>query len=566
MGSVVIMVISIKGKNQVTYYIIVEKVIYSDSFSILVNINVYSGSDNNKEEKYIDRVFELFKDKSKTFDRVFGISIGFFLLFFFIIFIPYVSLVDINNENLEEKYKINKFIDEYANANHTLQTFLINLNNFPNSIIQSIKTLFSFEGYYYAKCSQPSILSPLLFQIKGESKDDVLSFSHEERDILKSCIKVKFTTTDSSRFINETGFGIHFYNSNLSKNVNDNRNYSAYVSYPSYQNDFSPVLNFSVISLLPYYECGIFPNKLIDFVCNVDKKTDDLINQLNQTLYGVNWTFLVSDNQLSLFNNLSQFEEHLKELNGDYSVTFLNSRPRLMNESGIINDERRFYDIMIPIFENVNNHFLNDSPFYTFNQTVTERLNQLQIRKSILEENLQNIEKQLNETSSRLDEIQSPIGKLPIGLVESIFLFPLALSIGFLIYSFLLVGTIRLRGEIHQQYKMLKKNVTVVAPLWIDPIKIKDSKSLLQLHWEISKLIVYFIPIVIFGITLFFIFDIRESITHNDNISFYNKEIIQQMLNILYIIAIGMIGYGSLILLIEIHNYNKLDKENTVSK
>ena len=70
---------------------------------------------------------------------------------------------------------------------------------------------------------------------------------------------------------------------------------------------------------------------------------------------------------------------------------------------------------------------------------------------------------------------------------------------------------------------MLKKNVTVVAPLWIDPIKIKDSKSLLQLHWEISKLIVYFIPIVIFGITLFFIFDIRESITHNDNISFYNK-------------------------------------------
>ena len=82
MGSVVIMVISIKGKNQVTYYIIVEKVIYSDSFSILVNINVYSGSDNNKEEKYIDRVFELFKDKSKTFDRVFGISIGFFLLFF----------------------------------------------------------------------------------------------------------------------------------------------------------------------------------------------------------------------------------------------------------------------------------------------------------------------------------------------------------------------------------------------------------------------------------------------------------------------------------------------------
>ena len=89
---------------------------------------------------------------------------------------------------------------------------------------------------------------------------------------------------------------------------------------------------------------------------------------------------------------------------------------------------------------------------------------------------------------------------------------------------------------------------------------------MLQLHWEISKLIVYFIPIVIFGITLFFIFDIRESITHNDNISFYNKEIIQQMLNILYIIAIGMIGYGSLILLIEIHNYNKLDKENTVSK
>lgn len=513
-------------------------------------------NDNNNEEKHMNRIFELFKDKSKTFERAFGISMGFYLLFFFLIFIPYISLLNNYNEKIEEIGPINKKIEEYDNASHALQMFQINLNNFPNEIVEFIRPLFLFEGQNYAKCSIPWIFSPLLFQTKGESKDIILSLLNDTntKNILKSCIKVKFTTSVREGYKPEKEFGIHFYNGSIPKSVNDDRFYPASVSYPPNQTRFSPLLNASAISFLPYYDCGIFPSSNHDIACNVKENTIDFIKQFNRTL-----NVLQYDNLFKKSNTLLNFQKDLRELPGDYEWIFLKTLNQMLSSGGITNDDERFNNLKPILQENVNNRFLNLSSFLILNHTLTERLNQLQINKSRLEQNLTEIEKHQDKIASQLNEIASPIVKLLTGLSESISLFPLALSIGFLVYSFLLAGTIRLRSEFHQWYKTLKKNVTVVAPLWIDPIKIKESKSIFQLHWEISKIIVYFIPIVIFGITLFVILDIRESInyTYNDNLLFYNKENILQMFNILYIIATGLIGYGSLILLIEIRNYTK---------
>lgn len=244
----------------------------------------------------------------------------------------------------------------------------------------------------------------------------------------------------------------------------------------------------------------------------------------------------------------------------DYSLIFQRGLFQMGSSADIVLNDVRF-DNLTPLLEqNVTNRFLNSSSFLNLNQTLTERLEQIQIRKSQLELNLEEIQKQQNEIASRLNQIESPIGKLPIGLGESISFFPIALSIIFLIYSFILSDMIMLRGELHQWHKKLRLNVSIIAPLWIDPITLKDRKSMFQLHRELAKLIVYIIPIIIFGVTLYIILDIRESInyTYNNGMSLYNKESLLQIFNILYMIAIGMIGYAFLVLIIAIHNYNKL--------
>ncbi|HHT9124211.1 MAG TPA: hypothetical protein ACFYD6_00160 [Candidatus Brocadiia bacterium] len=133
----------------------------------------------------------------------------------------------------------------------------------------------------------------------------------------------------------------------------------------------------------------------------------------------------------------------------------------------------------------------------------------LQKKMKVLEEEQERIEEQQEEITDRLNSIESPLGKFPVGLNESVLVFPIVLAIWFLFCTSFFCEAIRLRKVFHDLYQkkdpektiLTDSQVTLVAPLWIDPANLKQNKTL--------KLMVLLTPFVFFVVAIGMISYIR---------------------------------------------------------
>lgn len=131
------------------------------------------------------------------------------------------------------------------------------------------------------------------------------------------------------------------------------------------------------------------------------------------------------------------------------------------------------------------------------------------------EKNLKIKISQLNETQSeikkRLQDFESPIGKLSIGFDDLVTFFPAGLLAGFLLVNSILVDTIIIRRRYFKAYpikdydpksnpddaKLNPKDVTLISSLWLDP---QDNKQNKKIRW-----LVLFLPSVIFFVSVIMI-------------------------------------------------------------
>lgn len=89
---------------------------------------------------------------------------------------------------------------------------------------------------------------------------------------------------------------------------------------------------------------------------------------------------------------------------------------------------------------------------------------------------LADMEQLKGELKTRLDAIDTPFGKLPVGLNEAILGFPVLIAIGFLICMRQLADTARLRGAFATLYRrrdpqgrlLSRQQIALIAPLWLD--------------------------------------------------------------------------------------------------
>jgi hypothetical protein len=122
----------------------------------------------------------------------------------------------------------------------------------------------------------------------------------------------------------------------------------------------------------------------------------------------------------------------------------------------------------------------------------------LQRTKAEFDSLLADLQERETQVASRLNQIEFPFGKLPIGLSESIAVFPIILAIGFLLLAILLRDTIQLRKSYHLLYQRKDPNkeiltdeqIMLIAPLWIDPLN-PNKKNIISL-------IILSIPFLIF--------------------------------------------------------------------
>ena len=161
----------------------------------------------------------------------------------------------------------------------------------------------------------------------------------------------------------------------------------------------------------------------------------------------------------------------------------------------------------------------------TLNEQIEEFENSINSLNSRLEE-LEN--KKVNATT-RLKEIEFPFGSIPINMNESILFFPLGISIGFWISSTILGETLQLRKRYHNliredktnskagkgkgvtnkqgeenkekdtKEKKINKHLSLLFPIWIDPTT--------RLLIRAIKLAILSVPLIIFGVTLYFLYD-----------------------------------------------------------
>jgi hypothetical protein len=98
----------------------------------------------------------------------------------------------------------------------------------------------------------------------------------------------------------------------------------------------------------------------------------------------------------------------------------------------------------------------------------------------------------------RLNEVQFPVGKIPLGINEAISLFPFGLIAGFVVCTALLCKSIVFRKRYHldyvrqydQSYHRTGKMISEELPIWIDPVS--------ALYAQVLKSGVILIPFVIF--------------------------------------------------------------------
>jgi len=133
---------------------------------------------------------------------------------------------------------------------------------------------------------------------------------------------------------------------------------------------------------------------------------------------------------------------------------------------------------------------------------MSDKLTQLEDKKSVLDD-------QQKEITNRLNEFESPIGKLKIGFDDLMIIFPIALTGGFAMCASMFVDTQSYRRyylNFHPKRidvdgiarNLSDDEISLSAPLWLDPKNDKQNK--------VVRALVLFIPMAVYLASVALIF------------------------------------------------------------
>lgn len=204
-----------------------------------------------------------------------------------------------------------------------------------------------------------------------------------------------------------------------------------------------------------------------------------------------------------------------------------------------VNKESVFSQVLIKVNETWTNGYESSINIQTTRLGAV--LGKLEASKALLEAEATELASRQTEISQRLDEFESPFGTFPIGFVESITVFPIALTGGFLAVSSFLAETIRLRSLFHRLYykqrmlptrlrrqtrqlqrrretldKITHEIILNTAPLRIEPTE-KAQKKLLQFLVLLLPLVIFIASVVLIS----FSWTLDDSVTGNSGERFF---------------------------------------------
>ncbi len=382
------------------------------------------GKDNNLEkvlEEHTGKVYELYQNKSNSFQKIFRLLFSFALLFLFIILIPFVTIRFINERTALRQEKLKKDINQkqeiletYKNIQHAIEKVHSDLKKQPLKLRDFILST-PRSNLQLPMISQQNIMQQQPIQIPSQQADFVPE-----------------TTSMNERVQLEVQRQFETYDKILRSDVLE--------PLKSLNNDMLVVIDLTSISL------------------GLDSLKSDFTTELVQN---------------------PRFWETFNGKGGFYSTL----------------DDRiqRFWDI-------------HGSQIDHQSQVLQLQFNELQNTQKELNDQLNKMKEQEKQVAARLEQIEFPFGKLPVGLTESIAIFPIILAIGFLVVASQLREAIQLRKNFHQLYQrkdptktvLNDQQIALIAPLWIDPESPYKQK--------LVRLTILSIPFLIFIISCILIF------------------------------------------------------------
>lgn len=499
-------------------------------------------------------LIESYKNANKKFSQSFSILLGFSLVFIFVILLPYISTIEngLANEKklLATMYSIekNKNVSGYIKqSEHGLQNLTPLLNEYQSNLDKSFLNLILIPLESNKVMFNKQIEKALSEPQSSERLDSLKERLNSTYNVLLSN---RFPSIDSKNLtgcdgINKTLIEIcnlknRIYNSVDQRITSINQTY--FLERPEFRypncDDAYPVVNDTWIK------------------CNIKMRIQDELIRMNKTL---------TDNitlPLRMSGNDTIPEKDIHDLN----VAFNNLKVKSDNLSD--KASLNFMYDAVDAFKNVSNQTIGSAQKNLENYIVSlndfqyselKRLNQTQ-NQTIQEKNRYDSNRE--KIADRLNQIQFPFGKLPITLNESIVAFPITLGIGFVISSFYLSDSIRIRKELHSLYKSkyndsskesLKKRTLILTPLWIDPLSSKMNIVL--------KFAVFIIPLAIFAVSCYFIISyvlFGQDSELSDSLFYYESTYLTYIFIILYLLCIVLFSAGLFTILREIHRYKSL--------
>ena len=191
--------------------------------------------------------------------------------------------------------------------------------------------------------------------------------------------------------------------------------------------------------------------------------------------------------------NRAGLEEHLAQLKRSFE-THLAENPRFWRTR----EEKAGFSVSL---DRDVERFWKDvgTTLETEMARLADEIQALEVESSALLAEQKRLSGRQEALEARLRDIESPLGKLPIGLVESILVFPVVLAVAFVACVFMHCETVRLRQSFHRLYQardpartiLTDAEVALVAPLWVDPMGPKQYRT--------ARIALLLLPVAVFA-------------------------------------------------------------------
>jgi hypothetical protein len=260
-----------------------------------------------------DKVFNLYQEKSKRLEKVLALLFAFALLFLFIIFLPYISILDKSHGILVRLNQTQKQISAYNKTQNSIESLDSTLHNrITEDVVNFFDNIISKYKDNLGECIQGKNAIRMI-QISSPNIND-----SKYNNVTKA---FEGPYWDVCRELGYPGKTILY----IYKNYNESNGKSnAYISSPMNYKDNATLIDWRSISNLEYYRGGYYGSPFWLSI-NAQDKINDTFTEYDQTLKDMRRDIAASriedQSKLQLESSLYELQAALNKIKKDLTTT-----------------------------------------------------------------------------------------------------------------------------------------------------------------------------------------------------------------------------------------------------